>query len=307
MYHLIQHKMVRLKIENLNKCYQNGVKALDNVSLSISNGMFGLLGPNGAGKSSLMRTLATLQLPDSGMITFDEIDIVKNPQEMRKHLGYLPQDFGVYPKISAVELLNHIAILKGLQNKSQRKEQVQSLLQQTNLYDVRKRSVSTFSGGMRQRFGIAQALLGNPQLIIVDEPTAGLDPLERNRFHDLLNEIGEQRVVMLSTHIVEDVNDLCPEMAVLAGGKLILQGKPADLTSKLNGKVWRKQIEKVDLKEQISNYDVISTRIVAGKIQVFVLADQQPTAGFEPFYPGLEEVYFSALFGQQQQKEDVSC
>ena len=307
MYHLIQHKMVRLKIENLNKCYQNGVKALDNVSLSISNGMFGLLGPNGAGKSSLMRTLATLQLPDSGMITFDEIDIVKNPQEMRKQLGYLPQDFGVYPKISAVELLNHIAILKGLQDKSQRKEQVQSLLQQTNLYDVRKRSVSTFSGGMRQRFGIAQALLGNPQLIIVDEPTAGLDPLERNRFHDLLNEIGEQRVVMLSTHIVEDVNDLCPEMAVLAGGKLILQGKPADLTSKLNGKVWRKQIEKVELKEQIANYDVISTRIVAGKIQVFVLADQQPTAGFEPFYPGLEEVYFSALFGEQQQKEDVSC
>lgn len=299
--------MVRLKIENLNKCYQNGVKALDNVSLSISNGMFGLLGPNGAGKSSLMRTLATLQLPDSGMITFDEIDIVKNPQEMRKQLGYLPQDFGVYPKISAVELLNHIAILKGLQDKSQRKEQVQSLLQQTNLYDVRKRSVSTFSGGMRQRFGIAQALLGNPQLIIVDEPTAGLDPLERNRFHDLLNEIGEQRVVMLSTHIVEDVNDLCPEMAVLAGGKLILQGKPADLTSKLNGKVWRKQIEKVELKEQIANYDVISTRIVAGKIQVFVLADQQPTAGFEPFYPGLEEVYFSALFGEQQQKEDVSC
>ena len=299
--------MVRLKIENLSKCYQNGVKALDNVSLTISNGMFGLLGPNGAGKSSLMRTLATLQLPDTGMITFDEIDIVKNPQKIRKQLGYLPQDFGVYPKISAIELLNHIAILKGLQDKSQRKEQVQSLLQQTNLYDMRKRSVSTFSGGMRQRFGIAQALLGNPQLIIVDEPTAGLDPLERNRFHDLLNEIGEQRVVMLSTHIVEDVNDLCPVMAVLAGGKLILQGKPADLTSKLNGKVWRKQIEKVELKEQIANYDVISTRIVAGKIQVFVLADQQPTAGFEPFYPALEEVYFSALFGQQHQKEDVSC
>jgi ABC-type multidrug transport system ATPase subunit len=226
--------MARLKIENLSKCYQNGVKALDNVSLTISNGMFGLLGPNGAGKSSLMRTLATLQLPDSGSIRFDGIDIVKNPQGMRKQLGYLPQDFGVYPKISAVELLNHIAILKGLQDKNQRKEQVQSLLQQTNLYEVRKRSVSTFSGGMRQRFGIAQALLGNPQLIIVDEPTAGLDPLERNRFHDLLNEIGEQRVVMLSTHIVEDVNDLCPEMAVLAGGKLILQGKPADLTTRLS-------------------------------------------------------------------------
>lgn len=306
--HLIQHKMARLKIENLSKCYQNGVKALDNVSLSISNGMFGLLGPNGAGKSSLMRTLATLQLPDSGSITFDGIDIIKNPQEMRKQLGYLPQDFGVYPKISAVELLNHIAILKGLLDKNQRKEQVHSLLQQTNLYEVRKRSVSTFSGGMRQRFGIAQALLGNPQLIIVDEPTAGLDPLERNRFHDLLNEIGEQRVVMLSTHIVEDVNDLCPEMAVLAGGKLILQGKPADLTSQLYGKVWRKQIEKVELKAQLSNYNVISTRIVAGKTQVFVLADEKPAADFEPFYPGLEEVYFSALFGQQnKQKESASC
>jgi len=300
--------MARLKIENLSKCYKNGVKALENLSLTISNGMFGLLGPNGAGKSSLMRTLATLQLPDCGTITFDDIDIIKNPQEMRKKLGYLPQDFGVYPKISSVELLNHIAVLKGLEDKNQRKEQVQALLQQTNLYEVRKRSVSTFSGGMRQRFGIAQALLGNPQLIIVDEPTAGLDPLERNRFHDLLNEIGEQRVVMLSTHIVEDVNDLCPEMAVLTGGKLILQGKPAHLTSKLNGKVWRIQMEKVELKEQLSNYNVISTRIVAGKTQVFVLADQQPGEGFEPFYPGLEEVYFSALFGQQhQQKEDASC
>jgi len=306
--HFIKYKMARLIIENLSKCYKNGVKALENLSLTISNGMFGLLGPNGAGKSSLMRTLATLQLPDSGTITFDDIDIIKNPQEMRKKLGYLPQDFGVYPKISAVELLNHIAVLKGLEDKNQRKEQVQALLQQTNLYEVRKRSVSTFSGGMRQRFGIAQALLGNPQLIIVDEPTAGLDPLERNRFHDLLNEIGEQRVVMLSTHIVEDVNDLCPEMAVLTGGKLILQGKPAHLTSKLNGKVWRIQIEKVELKEQLSNYNVISTRIVAGKTQVFVLADQQPGEGFEPFYPGLEEVYFSALFGQQhQQKEDASC
>lgn len=300
--------MTRLTIQDLSKCYQNGVKALDSVSLSISNGMFGLLGPNGAGKSSLMRTLATLQLPDSGTITFDGIDIVKNPQEMRKQLGYLPQDFGVYPKISAVELLNHIAILKGLQDKNKRKEQVQSLLQQTNLYEIRKHSVSTFSGGMRQRFGIAQALLGNPQLIIVDEPTAGLDPLERNRFHDLLNEIGEQRVIMLSTHIVEDVNDLCPEMAVLAGGKLILQGKPADLTTRLNGKVWRKEVEKAHLKEQISNYDVISTKIIAGKTQVFVLANQQPGEGFEPFYPGLEEVYFSVLFGKQhQQREGALC
>lgn len=299
--------MTRLIIENLSKCYQNGVKALDNVSLILSNGMFGLLGPNGAGKSSLMRTLATLQLPDSGTITFDGNDMVKNPQEMRSQLGYLPQDFGVYPKISATELLNHIAILKGLQNKNERKEQVQALLQQTNLFDARKRSVSTFSGGMRQRFGIAQALLGNPQLIIVDEPTAGLDPMERNRFHDLLNEIGEQRVVMLSTHIVEDVNDLCSEMAVLAGGKLILQGKPTELTTKLNGKVWRKQIEKARLKEYQASFDVISTRIVGGKTQLFVIANQQPAEGFEPFYPSLEEVYFSALFGTQIKKESLSC
>ncbi|TKC06570.1 ABC transporter ATP-binding protein [Pedobacter polaris] len=300
--------MGRLKIQNLSKCYQNGVKALDNVSLTISNGMFGLLGPNGAGKSSLMRTLATLQLPDSGSVEFDGNDIIKNPQEMRTQLGYLPQDFGVYPKISATELLNHIAILKGLQNKDERKEQVSSLLQQTNLYEVRKRSVSTFSGGMRQRFGIAQALLGNPQLIIVDEPTAGLDPKERNRFHDLLNEIGEQRVVMLSTHIVEDVNDLCPEMAVLANGKLILQGRPSDLTEKLNGKIWCKEIQKSNLAKYSSVYHVISTRIVAGKTQLFILADVNPEEGFKPFYPSLEEVYFSALFGEQnRQKEGVSC
>ena len=298
--------MERLKIQNLTKCYNNGVKALDNVSLNITNGMFGLLGPNGAGKSSLMRTLATLQLPDSGQIYFDGVNVIKNPQNMRTQLGYLPQDFGVYPKISAADLLNHMAILKGLQNQNERKEQVMALLQQTNLYEVRKRSVSSFSGGMRQRFGIAQALLGNPQLIIVDEPTAGLDPLERNRFHDLLNEIGEQRVVMLSTHIVEDVHDLCPEMAVLANGRLILQGKPSDLTEKLNGKIWRKIIEKSNLQEHTLRFNVISTRIVAGKIQMFVMADECPSTGFEAFYPGLEEVYFSALFGVQHQ-EVQSC
>ncbi|RZL15100.1 MAG: ABC transporter ATP-binding protein, partial [Pedobacter sp.] len=222
--------MERLIIRGLTKIYGNGVKALNNVSLSISNGMFGLLGPNGAGKSSLMRTLATLQLADSGEITFDSIDIRKDPQEMRSKLGYLPQDFGVYPKVSAIDLLDHIAILKGLLNRNERKEQIMALLQQTNLYKVRKQSVSTFSGGMRQRFGIAQALLGDPQLIIVDEPTAGLDPQERNRFHDLLSEIGEQKVVILSTHIVEDVNDLCPEMAVLANGSVIMQGRPSILT-----------------------------------------------------------------------------
>jgi ABC-type multidrug transport system ATPase subunit len=298
--------MERLIIQDLTKCYGNGVKALDGVSLRIGNGMFGLLGPNGAGKSSLMRTLATLQLPDSGQIYFDGSDVVQNPQHMRTQLGYLPQDFGVYPKISATDLLNHMAILKGLQNTNERKEQVMALLQQTNLFEVRKRAVSSFSGGMRQRFGIAQALLGNPQLIIVDEPTAGLDPQERNRFHDLLNEIGEQRVVMLSTHIVEDVHDLCPEMAVMANGKLILQGKPSDLTEKLNGQIWRKVIDKSSLSEYMGNYPVISTRIVAGRIQLFVLAKECPSAGFEPFYPGLEEVYFSALFGKQR-REAVTC
>ncbi|MEJ5996379.1 ABC transporter ATP-binding protein [Pedobacter sp. Du54] len=288
--------MSRLQLLNLSKTYTNGAKALDNISLTISNGMFGLLGPNGAGKSSLMRTLATLQLPDRGTFVFDGIDMLKEPQKMRKQLGYLPQDFGVYPKISAIDLLNHLAILKGLTNKSNRKEQVLSLLQQTNLFEVRNRAVSNFSGGMRQRFGIAQALLGNPQFIIVDEPTAGLDPLERNRFHDLLNEIGEQRVVMLSTHIVEDVHDLCPNMAVLANGRIVLQGKPADLTDKLNGKIWRKVIDKQTVNEYLSIFNVISTRIVAGKIHVFVLADYCPTTGFEQFYPGLEEVYFAALF-----------
>jgi ABC-type multidrug transport system ATPase subunit len=298
--------MERLHIQNLSKSYGNGVKALDNVSLSIANGMFGLLGPNGAGKSSLMRTLATLQLPDSGQVYFDGQDIFKDSQLMRSQLGYLPQDFGVYPRISAVDLLDHLAVLKGLLNKNERKEQVMSLLQQTNLYDVRKRSVGTYSGGMRQRFGVAQALLGNPQLIIVDEPTAGLDPLERNRFHDLLSEIGEQKVILLSTHIVEDVHDLCPEMAVLAGGKVILKGKPSLLTEELKGKIWRKTISKEALSEYQSALNVISMRRLAGKIQLHVLADQNPGDGFEPFYPGLEEVYFSALFDAKQVQEEAT-
>jgi len=287
--------MVRLKIQQLTKSYQNGLKALDDVTLNIANGMFGLLGPNGAGKSSLMRTLATLQLPDGGQVYFDGNDVLQNPQEMRNKLGYLPQDFGVYPHISAIDLLNHLAILKGMQNKRERIEQVTSLLQQTNLFEVRKRAVGSFSGGMRQRFGIAQALLGNPQLIIVDEPTAGLDPQERNRFHDLLSEIGTNRVVILSTHIVEDVNDLCAEMAVMANGKLILQGKPSALIEKLAGKIWRKAIDKVDLFQYSSIFNVISTKIILGKLHVFVLADQLPSTGFESVYPGLEEVYFSSL------------
>lgn len=295
--------MARLKIQQLTKTYSNGVKALDAVSLNIANGMFGLLGPNGAGKSSLMRTLATLQLPDAGQIHFDGNDVLQNPQEMRNKLGYLPQDFGVYPKISAIDLLTHLAVLKGLPNNNDRKEQVLSLLQQTNLFEVRKRSVGTFSGGMRQRFGIAQALLGNPQLIIADEPTAGLDPQERNRFHDLLSEIGTERVVILSTHIVEDVNDLCTEMAVMANGKLILQGKPADLTQSLDRKIWRKVIDKASLQEYTINFDVISTRIIAGRLNIFVLATERPAVGFEPVYPALEEVYFSALFASKDKKE----
>lgn len=300
--------MYRLQIIGLNKSYSKGIKALDNVSLNISNGLFGLLGPNGAGKSSLMRTLATLQRPDSGQVLFSGTDIHHHPQELRSQLGYLPQDFGVYPRISAIDLLDHLALLKGLLNKRERSQQVMALLQQTNLYEVRKQSVSTFSGGMKQRFGIAQALLGNPQLIIVDEPTAGLDPQERNRFHDLLSEIGEQVVVLLSTHIVEDVKDLCPEMAVMAQGKVILQGKPAELTATLKGQVWRATVSKEVLKVYQNTLNVISTRSLMGKTQLHVLADSCPDSGFEPFYPGMEEVYFSALFGAQGTgKEGISC
>lgn len=300
--------MYRLQIIQLNKSYSKGIKALDNVSLNISNGLFGLLGPNGAGKSSLMRTLATLQRPDSGQVLFSGTDIHLHPQELRSQLGYLPQDFGVYPRISAMDLLDHLALLKGLLNKRERTQQVMALLQQTNLYEARKQSVSTFSGGMKQRFGIAQALLGNPQLIIVDEPTAGLDPQERNRFHDLLSEIGEQVVVLLSTHIVEDVKDLCPEMAVMAQGKVILQGKPAELTETLKGQVWRKTVSKEVLKVYQSSLNVISTRSLMGKTQLHVLAESCPDTGFEPFYPGMEEVYFSALFGAQRAgKEGTPC
>ncbi|HEV7766126.1 MAG TPA: ABC transporter ATP-binding protein, partial [Thermoanaerobaculia bacterium] len=224
-----------LTINHLSKTYPNGVRALDDVSLTVGKGLFGLLGPNGAGKSSLMRTIATLQEPDEGTIVFDGHDVVADPRRLRRQLGYLPQDFGVYPKIPAFDLLEHLALLKGVSDKAQRIEQVHSLLQLTNLHDVRKRAVSTFSGGMKQRFGIAQALLGNPALIIVDEPTAGLDPEERNRFHDLLSEIGENVVVILSTHIVDDVSDLCSRMAVLAGGRLMIEGKPSDLTGQLEG------------------------------------------------------------------------
>lgn len=288
--------MNQLFIQNLTKTYPNGVRALDGISLKISNGMFGLLGPNGAGKSSLIRTIATLQEPTSGSITFNSEDIIHNPQFIRNYLGYLPQEFGVYPKISVQDLLDHIAILKGVLSKSERKNQVDALLQQTNLYQHRKKAVHTFSGGMRQRFGIAQALLGNPQLIIVDEPTAGLDPEERNRFLNLLSEIGEHIIIILSTHIVEDVRNLCPNMAILAEGKIICQGNPIKLTESLEGKIWVKTISKEDLPSYKSRFKVISTRLLSGMTQVQVLADEEPGNGFEKVRPDLEHVYFSTLF-----------
>lgn len=292
-------KMNKLIIKNLSKTYPNGVKALDNISLTISNGMFGLLGPNGAGKSTLMRTIASLQEPSNGTISFNEKDIIKQPQEIRKQLGYLPQEFGVYPKISTQDLLNHIAVLKGMANKSERKDQVDALLQQTNLYQHRKKAVHTFSGGMRQRFGIAQALLGNPQLIIVDEPTAGLDPEERNRFLNLLSEIGENVIVILSTHIVEDVRDLCSNMAILGGGKIIANGNPIELKAKLEGKIWRKIINKTELENYKNQFEVISTRLHSGKTQIQVLANSNPEDGFESMTPDFESLYFSTLFQNQ--------
>ncbi|HYK03072.1 MAG TPA: ABC transporter ATP-binding protein [Thermoanaerobaculia bacterium] len=284
-----------LTISNLTKTYANGVRALDGVTLTIQPGLFGLLGPNGAGKSTLMRTIAALQEPDSGTITLDGHDVVQHPEELRKRLGYLPQDFGVYPGIPAVALLEHIAVLKGILDKSARAEQVNAVLQIANLYDVRKKAVSTYSGGMKQRFGIAQALLGSPRLIIVDEPTAGLDPEERNRFHNLLSEIGEEAVVLLSTHIVEDVSELCPNMAILAGGRVVLEGSPAQLMRQLDGRLWRKTVAKRSVDEYRRNLAVISTRLFAGETQLQVLSDARPENGFELVAPNLEDVYFATL------------
>jgi len=287
--------MNTLKIENLSKTYPNGVKALNDVSLNISNGMFGLLGANGAGKSSLMRTIASLQEPSSGTIRFNDIDIISSPQEVRKNLGYLPQEFGVYPKISAEKLLNHMAILKGILDKKERKNQVTALLQQTNLYQHRKKSVYTFSGGMRQRFGIAQALLANPQLIIVDEPTAGLDPEERNRFLNLLSEIGENVIVILSTHIVEDIRDLCKNMAILSEGQIVVQGDPSQLVKSLEGKVWSKMIKKEDVGAYGKAFQVISTKLVSGETQIRVISDSRPEQGFDRVDPNLEDLYFATV------------
>jgi ABC-type multidrug transport system ATPase subunit len=286
-----------LRVENLVHVYANGVRALDGVSLDIPAGMFGLLGPNGAGKSTLMRTIATLQTPTSGSIMFGDIDVIRAPERLRRELGYLPQDFGVYPRVSAYDLLDHLAILKGIADRKERRAEVERLLQQVNLYAVRGKAVAGFSGGMRQRFGIAQALLGSPRLIIVDEPTAGLDPEERNRFLNLLAEIGENVVVILSTHIVEDVRELCPAMAVIAGGRIVRSGAPAALIAEFAGRVWRRSIEKAALEELRATHQVISTRLFAGRTVVHVLADRDPGAGFEPNTGDLEDVYFSTLHG----------
>lgn len=286
-------------ISGLSKTYPNGVKALKNVSLTIGNHMFGLLGPNGAGKSTLMRTVATLQEPDSGSVHVDGLDVLKQKNEVRKVLGYLPQEFGVYPKISAVDLLHHLAVLKGVTSAGERKEMVDALLQQTNLWDVRKKALSTYSGGMKQRFGIAQALLANPKLIIVDEPTAGLDPAERNRFLNLLSSIGREVTVILSTHIVDDVRELCPRMAIIAAGELLLEGSPEEALAAIKGKIWSKVVETDDeLRSLESQMQVISTHLVGGKHEIRVYADASPGAGFQPVDSDLEDVYFLNLAKQ---------
>ena len=286
--------MNELQIENLSKIYANGTKALINVSLKITNGMFGLLGANGAGKSSLMRTIATLQEPSEGAITFNNLDIINKPDHIRKHLGYLPQQFGVYPKVSAEKMLNHIAVLKGVINDKDRKEQVDALLHQTNLYQHRKKDVHSYSGGMKQRFGIAQALLANPKLVIVDEPTAGLDPEERNRFLNLLSEIGENVIVILSTHIVEDVYGLCSKMAILDKGEIVKEGNPLELVASLENQIWTKTISKTEIEKHVNSYNVISTKLISGKTQLRVLSETKPSEGFESAKPNLEDVYFTS-------------
>ena len=292
---------MELTIKNLSKTYPNGVKALDNVSLTIPQGMFGLLGPNGAGKSSLMRTIATLQAPDGGSIHLDAIDALEDKMALRRVLGYLPQEFGVYPRVSAEDLLDHMAVVKGIVNRGERRDTVKALLEQTNLYDVRKRSISTFSGGMKQRFGIAQALIGQPLLIIVDEPTAGLDPGERNRFYNLLSEIGENIIVILSTHIVDDVRELCRNMAIINEGRVLFAGQPQAAMHELKGRVWARTIEKAELAEYQREYAVISTKLLAGQPLLHVVGDDLAPVGFQPVEPSLEDVFFSTIQGKTAQ------
>jgi len=287
--------MTMLTVKGLTHVYENGVRALDNVTIAVPPGMFGLLGPNGAGKSTLMRTIATLQTPTAGTITFDGIDVIAAPEQLRRTLGYLPQDFGVYPRVSAEAMLDHMAVLKGIAGRGERKATVDALLHQVNLWNVRKKAIAGFSGGMRQRFGIAQALIGNPRLIIVDEPTAGLDPEERNRFLNLLGAVSDVVVVILSTHIVEDVTDLCPRMAVLGDGRILLEGVPADLIARLHGRIWRKTIDRAALDDERAAHHVISNRLLAGRTVIHVEADALPGPGFEPAQGGLEDVYFATL------------
>jgi ABC-2 type transport system ATP-binding protein len=298
-----------LQIQNLSKTYPNGVVALDDVSLTVPRGMFGLLGPNGAGKSTLMRTLATLQEADGGSVELDGVDVLRDKDTVRRSLGYLPQEFGVYPKVSAEELLDHFAVLKGITARRERKELVRALLDQTNLYEARKKNLGGFSGGMKQRFGIAVALLGNPKLIIVDEPTAGLDPAERVRFLNLLSELGENSIVILSTHIVEDVSELCSRMAIIDRGRILLEAEPLQAIEELRGRIWRKIIDRDQLPGQEERYRVISSRLLVGRTVIHVSSDGLPDDGFTPVEPDLEDVYFSAmhgLIGAGAEREEVT-
>ena len=286
---------MKLNIDNISKTYPNGVQALKNVSIEIGNGIFGLLGPNGAGKSTLMRTIAALQEADSGTIMLGDVDVAKDKQRLREMLGYLPQEFGVYPKVSAIDLLDHMAVMKGITDATNRKEQVDSLLYQVNLWESKDQKLGTFSGGMKQRFGIAQALLGDPKIIIVDEPTAGLDPMQRNRFHNLLSEIGENVVVILSTHIVDDVSDLCNDMAIILNGELKLAGKPLELIKKLEKKVWQGLVEK-DVAESLKDDErLISSRLYMGKVKVRLFSDEGPESGFTISDPEIEDLYFATI------------
>jgi ABC-type multidrug transport system ATPase subunit len=289
---------MQLDIHNVSRTYPNGVRALHDVSLTIPRGMFGLLGPNGAGKSTLMRIIATLQEPDSGSITLGEMDVLRRKDEVRKTLGYLPQEFGVYPKVSAVELLDHFALLKGIADRRARREVVEALLHQVNLWDVRRQKLGGYSGGMKQRFGVAVALLGNPKLMIVDEPTAGLDPAERVRFLNLLSELGENSVVLLSTHIVDDVSELCTRMAIIDRGEILLEAEPLRAVSDLRGRIWRRIIAKTELSEVEREHAVISTKLLAGRTVVHVHSETAPGAGFEAVEPDLEDVYFSTMSGR---------
>jgi ABC-type multidrug transport system ATPase subunit len=284
-----------LSISGLSKTYANEVRALDDVSLEVPRGMFGLLGPNGAGKSSLMRTIATLQLPDSGSIRLDDMDVLADTDRLRSTLGYLPQEFGAYPRTSPLVMLDHIAALKGIARRGERRSEVERLLVQTNLWDVRRKSIDSFSGGMKQRFGIAQALIGDPKLVVVDEPTAGLDPAERRRFHNLLARIGEDVVVILSTHIVEDVADLCPRMAIMGNGRILVEGSPDALTQALEGRLWRKVVSAADARALQGILPVVSTRLIAGRVEIRIVAETPPRDDLEPAAPTLEDVYFATL------------